>query len=373
MLAATPPMGWNTWNTIGRNIDAQLILETAQAMVTSGLAAAGYEYVVIDDVWEGPDRVDGRLVAAADRFPGGIKQLADQIHELGLKLGIYSSAGTLTCEGELASYGHEETDAATFAEWEVDLLKYDYCHVPAGADGPALYRRMGQALRATGREIVFSMCEWGTNRPWEWGASVGAHMWRTTGDIFDRWDSIVDIGFRRQIGLEAYAGPGRWNDPDMLVVGMYGSGNVGRGGCSDVEYRTHFTHWCLLAAPLMIGCDVRSMNAATAEILLNGEAIAVNQDPLGAQARFVGEQEHADTVSQVWAKPLADGSVAVGLCNLGEQGRTVSVGFETLGIHPDRSCMVRDLWAHEDVGTMAGSYAVGLEPHASALVRVTPR
>ena len=372
MLAPTPPMGWNTWNTFGGQIDERLILETAAALVETGLAAAGYEYLVIDDVWEGPERVNGRLVADPTRFGRGIKALADEVHGKGLKLGIYSSAGTLTCEGELASYGHEEADAATFAEWEVDFLKYDYCHVPAGADGPALYQRMGQALRATGRDIVFSMCEWGTNRPWEWGASVGAHMWRTTGDIFDSWDSVVDIGFRRQAGLEAYAGPGRWNDPDMLVVGMYGGGNVGRGGCTDVEYRTHFTQWCLLAAPLMIGCDIRTMNDATRGILLNGEAIAVNQDPLGVQARLVGEQEHADTISQVWAKPLADGSVAVGLYNLGDKPRTVSVGFETLGIHADRSCLVRDLWAREDVGAAAGSVAVEVEPHGSALLRLSP-
>lgn len=363
-------MGWNTWNTFGREIDEGLILETAQAFLDTGLKDAGYEYVVIDDVWEGAARVDGRLVADADRFPGGIKGLADEVHALGLKLGIYSCAGTLTCEGELASYGNEEIDAHTFASWEVDFLKYDYCHVPPGADGPTLYRRMGQALRATGREIIYSMCEWGTNRPWEWGASVGAHMWRTTGDIFDSWESIVDIGFRQQEGLEPYAGPGRWNDPDMLVVGMYGKGNVGRGGCTDVEYRTHFTQWCLLASPLMIGCDVRAMSEATAAILTNAEAIAVNQDPLGAQARKVGAQTHAEQPSEVWAKPLADGSVAVGLCNFGEEARKVSVGFETLGLAGH--CTVRDLWAHTDLGTERGSVAVDVESHGAALLKLVP-
>ncbi len=371
MLAATPPMGWNTWNTFGPQIDAELIRQSAEAFLDHGLAQAGYSYVVIDDVWEGRERVDGRLVADADRFPGGITDLADDVHGKGLKLGIYSCAGTLTCEGELGSYGYEEVDAATFAEWGVDFLKYDFCHVPAGANGPELYRRMGQALRATGRDIVFSVCEWGSHQPWLWGAAVGAHMWRTTGDIVDTWESIVDIGFVRQVGLEPYAGPGRWNDPDMLVVGMYGKGNVGRGGCSDTEYRTHFSQWCLLAAPLMIGCDVRDMSLATKDILMNPEAIAVNQDARGIQARKIGEQVHADQVSQVWAKPLADGSVAAGLFNLGERSRAVGVGFGSVGI--STPCIVRDLWARDDVGIFRGSYTTEVPAHGVAMIRLIPQ
>lgn len=373
MLATTPPMGWNTWNTFGRNIDADLIVGTARAMVDTGLQAAGYEYIVIDDVWQGSERVDGRLGADPTRFPGGIKPLANEIHGMGLKLGIYSSAGTLTCEGELASYGNEEIDAQTFAEWEIDFLKYDYCHLPPGIDGPGLYRKMAQALRSTGRDIILSMCEWGVNQPWNWGASVGAHMWRTTEDIFDSWESIVEIGFGPQADLHPFAGPGRWNDPDMLVVGMYGAGNVGRGGCSDAEYRTHFTQWCLLAAPLMIGCDIRSMTAATEAILLNREVIAVNQDLLGVQARKIGEQVHQGDWSQVWAKPLADGSIAVGLYNLGDKSRKVSAAFEPLGVAPDRSCLVRDIWAGEDRGVHQASYATEVESHGTALLRITPQ
>lgn len=371
MLAATPPMGWNTWNTFGRDIDENLILETAAALVDRGMRDVGYEYVVIDDVWEAAERIDGRLAADTVRFPRGIKAVAADVHGMGLKLGIYSSAGTLTCEGELASFGNETIDAHTFADWDVDFLKYDYCHVPPGADGPSLYQKMGQALRSTGRDIVFSVCEWGTNRPWEWGASVGAHMWRTTHDIFDAWESIIDIGFDQQEGLEPYAGPGRWNDPDMLVVGMYGKGNVGRGGCTDVEYRTHFTQWCLLAAPLMIGCDVRSMSAESAATLLNREVIAVNQDPLGAQARKVGEQAHSGKLSQVWAKPMADGSVAVGLYNLGESERMVSVGFDSLGLG-DLACGVHDLWTGERSTGHRSSLACSVEPHGSALLRIAP-
>lgn len=373
MLAATPPMGWNTWNTFGREIDSELIVATARAFLDNGLRAAGYEYVVIDDVWQGPERVDGRLVTDPVRFPDGIQPLADQLHAMGLKLGIYSSAGTLTCEGEIASYGNEEIDAQTFAAWGVDFLKYDYCHVPPGADGPSLYRRMGQALRATGRDIVFSACEWGTNEPWKWGASVGAHMWRTTEDIFDEWQSIVDIGFGRQADLHPFAGPGGWNDPDMLVVGMYGDGNVGRGGCTDTEYRTHFTQWCLLAAPLMIGCDVRSMSPETQATLLNPEVIAVSQDRLGVQARRVGEQLHDGDWSQVWAKPLADGSIAVGLYNFGDKARMVSVAFEPLGVAADRRCLVRDVWEGQDKGSYPASYATEVESHGVALLRITPQ
>ncbi|MCS7061511.1 MAG: glycoside hydrolase family 27 protein, partial [Anaerolineae bacterium] len=264
-------------------------------------------------------------------------------------------------------------DAQTFAEWGVDFLKYDFCYAPPGLDAPTLYRRMGQALRATGRPIVFSICEWGAHKPWEWGAQVGGHMWRTTGDIFDAWESIVDIGFRRQVGLEAYAGPGRWNDPDMLVVGMYGKGNVAQGGCTDAEYRSHFSLWCLLAAPLMIGCDVRHMNATTRAILMNKEAIAINQDPLGRQARRIGEVDYAGQIASVWAKPLENGSLAVGLFNLGERdGRLITVAWESLGLVAHRPCRVHDVWRGEEVGVFSGSFTARVDRHDVALVVITP-
>jgi alpha-galactosidase len=255
----------------------------------------------------------------------------------------------------------------------VDFLKYDFCYAPPGVDGPSLYMRMGQALRASGRPILFSICEWGQHKPWEWGARAGGQMWRSTGDINDSWESILDIGFKRQIGLEAYAGPGRWNDPDMLVVGMYGKGNVAHGGCTDAEYRSHFTLWCLLASPLMIGCDVRRMSAATRETLLNREVIAVNQDALGRQGYHLGSIDHGSEIADAWAKPLDDGSIAVGLFNLGHRdSRLCVVGWESVGLHESRPCMVRDLWAGEDLGIHTGNFTTTVAKHDVALLKLTP-
>ncbi len=372
-LAQTPPMGWNSWNTFGGRINEAVIRETADAMVSTGLKDAGYEYVVIDDLWEADERVEGRLTWDSEIFPNGIPALADYVHDKGLKFGIYSCAGSHTCAGKPASYGYEEVDAQTFAEWGVDFLKYDFCYAPAGVDGPMLYRRMGQALRATGRPILYSLCEWGSHKPWEWGATTGGHMWRTTGDIYDAWESVLDLGFGRQVGLEAYAGPGRWNDPDMLIVGMHGEGNVARGGCTDVEYRSHFSLWCMLAAPLMIGCDVRNMSQATSDILLNTEVIALNQDLLGRQGYKVGSIDWGGEQAQVWAKPLLDGSIAVAMFNLGDmQGRRIAVAWESLGLHDRRPCTVRDLWAHEDLGTFTSSFSARVDSHDVMLVRLTP-
>ena len=372
-LAQTPPMGWNSWNTFGGRINEAVIRETADAMVSTGLKDAGYEYVVIDDLWEADERVEGRLTWDSEIFPNGIPALADYVHDKGLKFGIYSCAGSHTCAGKPASYGYEEVDAQTFAEWGVDFLKYDFCYAPAGVDGPMLYRRMGQALRATGRPILYSLCEWGSHKPWEWGATTGGHMWRTTGDIYDAWESVLDLGFRRQVGLEVYAGPGRWNDPDMLIVGMHGEGNVARGGCTDVEYRSHFSLWCMLAAPLMIGCDVRNMSQATSDILLNTEVIALNQDLLGRQGYKVGSIDWGGEQAHVWAKPLLDGSIAVAMFNLGDmQGRRIAVAWESLGLHDRRPCTVRDLWAHEDLGTFTSSFSARVDSHDVMLVRLTP-
>ncbi|MFH1635207.1 MAG: glycoside hydrolase family 27 protein [Chloroflexota bacterium] len=374
MLAKTPPLGWNSWNTFGHQITADVVRETADAFVETGLMDAGYEYIVIDDLWEANERKDGRLTWDSDKFPDGIPRLAEYVHTKGLKFGIYSCAGSHTCAGKPASYGYEEADAMTFAEWGVDFLKYDFCYMPPGVDGPMLYRKMGQALRAAGRPIVFSICEWGTNKPWKWGASAGGHLWRTTGDIFDSWESILEIGFRNQAGLEAYAGPGRWNDPDMLVVGMYGQGNVARGGCTDAEYRSHFALWCLLAAPLMIGCDVRNMNATTRQILLNRELLAVNQDILGRQGYCVGQTYHGSEPTEVWAKPLADGSLAIGLFNLGERDPClVTVAWESLGLHDRRPCLVRDLWTGDDIGVYTRDFSASLASHDALVLKLIPQ
>jgi alpha-galactosidase len=374
MLAQTPPMGWNSWNTFGwKDLHADVVRETIDAFVDNGLKDAGYEYVVIDDTWEGEERVNGRLTWDRMRFPDGILPLARYAHSKGLKFGIYSCAGTHTCAGKLASYGYEEIDAQTFAEWEVDFLKYDACFIPGGTHVPTLYKRMGQALRATGREILYSICEWGNQKPWEWGKQAGGHMWRTTGDINDSWASIVDIGFQQQAAIQAYAGPGGWNDPDMLVVGMHGKGNVAAGGCTDAEYRSHFGLWCLLAAPLMMGCDVRAMSDLSSELLLNKRLIAVNQDALGRPGYRVGQVYYGNETFDIWAKPLAGGSTAVGLFNLGEKAaRKIPVGWETLGLHDRRACRVEDLWTGEDLGVWTRSFYADVAPHDCAIVKLTP-
>src|SRR5437867_3169869 len=297
-LAPTPPMGWNSWNKFGCRIDERLIRETADAMVTSGMRDAGYHYVNIDDCWEAPARdANGHLTTDTTRFPGGMKALADYVHAKGLKIGIYSSAGTGTCQRRPASLDHEAADARKFAEWGIDYLKYDNCN---NENRPALerYRAMGEALKATGRPIVYSLCEWGQNRPWEWARSVGGQLWRTTGDISDRWSSVLKI-LDQQVGLEPYSGPNAWNDPDML--------EVGNGRMTNREYIAHFSLWALLNAPLIAGNDLRSMSDSTRLILTNREVIAVNQDWGGMQghkARDDGEQE-------VWMKPMSSGDAAV--------------------------------------------------------------
>ncbi len=375
-IAQTPPMGWNSWNVFGKNINADIVAGIADTFVETGLADVGYDYIVIDDFWQADERVDGKLMWDTEKFPNGIRPLVDYVHSKGLKFGIYSCAGSHTCGGKPASYAYEDIDANTFADWGVDFLKYDFCYVPPNINPVALYQRMGQALRATGRPIVYSICEWGRNQPWQWASKVGGHVWRTTGDIDDAWESIVDIGFNKQKGLEPYAGIGHWNDPDMLVVGMYGKGNpqVAQGGCTDIEYRTHFSLWCLLSAPLMIGCDVRDMNQATKDILLNEDAIAINQDSLGRQGYYLGNMIHAEEIAEVWAKPLADGSVAVGLFNLGDSNqRRITVAWEALGINPQIPCTVYDVWSKETISGIRASYTAYVDSHDVALIRITPQ
>jgi alpha-galactosidase len=375
MLARTPPLGWNTWNTFSGDISEQLIRETADAFVGTGLKDAGYEYVVIDDLWQADERKDGRLTWDEGKFPEGIPALAAYVHSKGLKFGIYSCVGSYTCAGKPASYGYEEEDALTFAEWGVDFLKYDCCNVPPGVYAPAHYRRMGQALRRSGRPILYSICEWGHYSPWKWGASAGGQMWRTTGDINDSWDTIAEIGFKQQEGLHAYAGPGRWNDPDMLVVGMYGKGAVAtEQSCTDAEYRSHFALWCLLAAPLMIGCDVRNMNETTRDLLTNRHLLDVNQDGLGLQARRIGDDLHGGETSHVFAKLLEDGSVAVGLFNVGDKDwRVMSIAWEALGLHDRLPCQLVDLWTGESLGVHERVFTAHVHSHDAMVVRVIPQ
>jgi len=335
-LARTPPMGWNSWNHFGELVDDALVRETADAMVSSGMAAAGYTFVNIDDCWEAGRDANGNIVAN-EKFPN-MKALADYVHAKGLKLGIYSSPGFVTCGGYPGSYGHEEQDARTYAAWGIDYLKYDWCsagRLYEHKDLRPVYQKMGDALQRCGRPIVFSLCEYGAGDVWTWGPLVGGNLWRTTGDIHDNWKEMSEIGFS-QSRLAPYAGPGHWNDPDML--------EVGNGGMTNTEYRTHFSLWCLLAAPLMAGNDLRTMLPETREILTNREVIAVDQDSLGRQGSRVLENGGLE----VWTKPLSDHRLAVGVFNRNQTEGTASFTWAQVGLAA-RPAGMRDLWQHADL------------------------
>jgi len=314
-LAKTPPMGWNTWNKFHCDVSEVLIMQAADALVSSGMKDAGYEYIVIDDCWQVSRDENGEIVVDKERFPHGMKYVADYVHSKGLKFGIYSSAGTVTCQRRPGGFGHEYQDARTYARYGVDYLKYDWCG-STSQDAKSSYTNMSNALKTAGRPIVFSICEWGSNKPWEWAGTVG-HLWRTTGDISDNWNSMIDI-FNRQKDLARYAGPGRWNDPDML--------EVGNGGMTTEEYRTHFSLWCMLSSPLMAGNDLQNMTPETKSILLNKEMIAVNQDTLGRQATCY--RDNGDY--QIWIKTLANNEKAVCLLNTSDEKKTVLVDFSLL-------------------------------------------
>jgi alpha-galactosidase len=376
-LAATPPMGWNSWNTFGQQINERVVREVADAIVSLGLKDLGYQYVVIDDHWHGGRDAQGRLIPNPQKFPGGIKALAQYIHGKGLKFGIYSCAGDKTCGGQVGSYGHEAADAATLAAWEVDFLKYDYCYAPDDLqEAIRRYTTMGQALQATGRPILFSICEWGPRSPWLWGRQAGGQMWRTSFDVGDMWDTPRNvnscIGILTAIDAtmnhEKHAGPGGWNDPDMLVVGLGNKGNIKGGGCTSDEYQTQMSMWCMLASPLMIGCDIRAMDDNTRRILGNAEAIAVDQDPLGKQGYRVARTGSTD----VWLKPLVGGAKAVALLNRGEAPATITATWKNLDLKPGTAMVVRDLWAHQDKQAAVDSLSFEVAPHATVLLKLTP-
>jgi alpha-galactosidase len=366
-LAMTPPMGWNSWNKFGCTIDERTARGVADAIVASGMKDAGYQYVVIDDCWHGERDADGFITSDPKKFPSGIKALADYVHSKGLKFGIYSDAGMKTCGGHPGSQGHEYQDAITYARWGVDYLKYDWCWT-GSRNAEEAYALMADALRSTGRDIVFSLCEWGNSKPWLWGRKIG-NLWRTTGDIWDSFDqndkahswahSMLDIADQNE-PLWPFAGPGHWNDPDML--------EIGNGGMSDTEYRTHFSLWAMMAAPLMAGNDVAGMTAATREILLNRDVIAIDQDPLGAQ----GHRVRDDGDLEVWVRPLADGGRALLLLNRGAKPAEIAADWAEIGYPRTLSAEVRDLWSHKAVGRMKGRFAATVEPHGVAMMRVTP-
>ena len=370
-LALTPPMGWNSWNKFACNVSDELIRSMADAVVKSGMKEAGYQYVIIDDCWQVSRDAEGNIVADGQRFPAGIKALADYVHSLGLKFGIYSDAGSKTCAGRPGGLGHEYHDARTYAAWGVDYLKYDWCNTTT-QDAKASYANIRSALDATGRPIVLSICEWGTAKPWLWGQEVGGNLWRTTGDIQDRWAGkkewkpgnccsygVVDIA-DAEAGLYSFAGPGHWNDPDML--------EVGNGGMTTTEYRSHFSLWAMLAAPLVAGNDLRNMTPEIRDILANKEVIAVDQDPLGRQARRVWKDDDLE----VWARPIAGGNRAVLLFNRGATERVVTANWEDLGYPAHLSAAVRDLWQGKDLGKFTGKFAANVASHGVVMVTVKP-
>ena len=332
MLVNKPPMGWNTWSTFGSRISDRLIRESTDAFDRLGLREAGYEYVVIDDCWSKRtrDSKTNRLVADPEKFPQGMKALADYVHGKGLKFGMYSCAGQRTCADYPGSFDHEFLDAETFAEWGVDFLKYDFCYKPHFVDGPLLYRRMGMALRASGRDILFSACNWGSDNVWAWIRSAGAHMYRSTGDIFDTPESYRKIAVSQLDKLGASA-PQCFNDVDMLTVGMYGNGNDAvHTGCSDADYRSEFVLWCMFSAPLILGCDIRIMNEATRKLVTNPELIRIDQD---AECRPPMALNHPWNENlRILFKHLDDGSYALGLFNMDEKDAEIPVNFSELGL-----------------------------------------
>ena len=374
-LALTPPMGWNSWNGFGCNVDEKLIRETADAIVSSGMKDAGFQYVVIDDCWHGDRDAQGFIRPDASRFPSGMKALGDYIHGKGLKFGIYSDVGAKTCGGRPGSRGHEYQDAMIYASWGVDYLKYDWCN-SAGLSAVGAYTTMRDALHATGRPIVLSLCEWGENKPWEWAKNIG-HLWRTTGDITACWDCEENHGTWSRWGilriidkekpLRNYAGPGHWNDPDMLEVG---------NGMSAAEDRAHFSMWAMLAAPLMSGNDVRKMSAETRQILINKDVIAVDQDPLGVPA-FPAVSENG---IEIWARPLSSENWAVCFLNRSDLPKTIDFDWKNRYIDDALSSRqidarkttygVRDLWTKKNMGTTDAPLRAVVPPHDVLLLRL---
>jgi alpha-galactosidase len=361
-LARTPPMGWNSWNKFGCDVNEETIRRTADALVSTGMRDAGYVYVIIDDCWHGARDAQGNITADTKRFPSGMKSLADYIHARGLRFGLYSDAGRRTCGDRPGSQGHEYQDALTYAAWGVDYLKYDWCNTGTRNTEEA-YSLMSDALKASGRDIVFSICEWGNSKPWLWAANVG-NLWRTTGDIYDHWQGprtyslgMLDIVDRNE-PLWPYAGPGHWNDPDML--------EIGNGGMTDAEYRAHFSLWAMMAAPLIAGNDVAAMSDATRAILLNKEVIAVDQDRLGIQGRRVRK----DGDSELWVKPLAGGGRAVLLLNRGATPVQIGFSWDEIGYPARLKARIRDLWQHKDLPRRAGSFSAAVEPHGVAMLRI---
>lgn len=375
-LALTPPMGWNSWNKFACNVDEKLIRETADAMVSSGLKDVGYQYVVIDDCWHGKRDELGFIQPDPTRFPSGMKALADYIHSKGLKFGIYSDAGAKTCGGRPGSRGREYQDALTYAKWGVDYLKYDWCNTE-GLKAEGAYTTMRDALHSAGRPVVFSLCEWGNNKPWEWAKNVG-HLWRTTGDIYNCFDCVKDHGTWKSWGvlqildmqkdLRTHAGPDHWNDPDMMEVG---------NGMSVNQDRAHFSMWSMLAAPLIAGNDLRNMSKETLEILTNKEVIAVNQDALGIQGFKYATKDGLET----WFKPLQGEEWAVCFLNRGTTPQKVAFDWKKQPVNDEHAkrelnatrttYKIRDLWTKKSLGTTDVALETTVPAHDVVMLRLT--
>ena len=388
MLVTRPPMGWNTWNTFGPDINEQLIMESVDILVESGLKDAGYDYVVIDDIWSLKERDEnGRLVPDPEKFPHGMKYVADYIHSKGLKFGMYSCCGYQTCAGYPGSYEYEWIDAETFAEWEVDFLKYDFCYHDFNVRAEVLYRRMGIALANCGRDIIYSACSWGSEHTRHWVRCTGAHMWRSTYDIKDSWASIKLLG-QQQLGFLEFGAQGCFNDMDMLVVGMNGKGLVGVTGCSEDEYKLHFSLWAILNSPLMIGCDIRNMDDTAKAILTNKEVIAINQDIGARQPFLINHQQYKimesrgpeDSIIEnipmecpIIAKFLDGGDIAIGIFNLTDGRKATYSTLEALGLSKisNKSLELTELWTGEKIKPLNGVLfqGVNIEPHACKLYR----
>ena len=376
-LAPTPPMGWNSWNNFACDVNEELIRETADAIVESGMKDAGYEYIVIDDCWHGERDSLGFIQANPEHFPSGIKALADYIHSKGLKFGIYSDAGWQTCGGKPGSRGYEYQDALQYAEWGIDYLKYDWCNTE-GLNARGAYLTIRDALYKAGRPIVLSICEWGDNQPWEWAQDIG-QLWRTTGDITNCFDCVEDHGTWKSWGimsildmqekLRKYNGPNHWNDPDMMEVG---------NGMSTAEDRAHFSMWCMLSAPLIAGNDVRNMSKETKDILTNKDVIAVDQDPLGIQGFCYLSQNQLET----WLKPLADGEWAVCFLNRDDKPRSVSLDWSAYYMNDnltkrilnakETEYSIKNLWTKMDMGTTGQPFTAEIPSHDVVMLRLTP-
>jgi alpha-galactosidase len=374
-LALTPPMGWNSWNTFASNINENLIKETADAMIANGMRDAGYVYIVVDDCWESMERdAKGNIVPDPKKFPSGMKALGDYLHSKGFKFGIHSCAGVKTCAGYPGGRGHEYQDALSYASWGIDFLKYDWCE-HGTADARETYKTMRDAIHAAGRPMIFSLCEWGQNKPWEWAGDVG-HMWRTTGDIYDSYDGRKgwESGWKRNLdlqytlvegngpdGIGKYAGPGHWNDPDML--------EVGNEGLTFGESRAHFSLWCIVAAPLIAGNDVRHMEPVYRDMLTDKEVLAIDQDALGKQG-FRALADPGKNI-EIWVRELSNGEWAVCALNTNSAAADITVEWKRLWTIQGKF-QVRDVWAKKPAGDTSKPYTARVDSHDVLLFRLTP-